>query len=113
MGADAPRLDRRSIVPFSDDPALSHLDLGERSAIVLALSEAEALLLIDETAGRLEASRRGISNTGTLGILRAAALADLVDLPVALARLLATNFRVSHTLLDALLGEDAARKRES
>ena len=94
-------------VPGSDDPALSHLDPGERSAIVLAHSEGEALLLIDETAGRLEASRRGIANTGTLGVLRAAALADLVDLQSALARLRSTNFRISKALLDDLLAEDA------
>src|SRR5712664_3223274 len=48
------------LFPPSDDPALSHLDPGEQSAIVLAQSEAGALLLIDDAAGRLEASRRGI-----------------------------------------------------
>src|SRR5713226_8434397 len=93
MGEDASRLDRRSIRPASDDPALSNLDAGERSAIALAQSETNALLLIDEAAGRREASRRGISNTGTLGILRAAALGELIDLPSALGRLLASNFR--------------------
>lgn len=103
-------VDVRSI-PSSDDPALSHLDPGERSAILLAQSETGALLLIDDAAGRLEASRRGILNTGTLGILRAAALTDLVDLPSALARLLQTNFRVSMSLVDELLAEDAERKR--
>ena len=44
--------------PLSNDPALSLLDQGEISAILLAQSEAEVLLLIDEAAGRLEASRR-------------------------------------------------------
>ena len=104
-------VDVRSIPP-SDDPALSHLDPGEQSAILLAQSEAGALLLIDDAAGRLEASRRGILNTGTLGVLRAAALKDLVDLPSALARILETNFRVSMTLVDDLLAEEAARKRQ-
>jgi predicted nucleic acid-binding protein len=52
------------------------------------------LLLIDEVAGRIEASRRGIRTTGTLGVLRAAALREFVDLPIALTRLLETNFRV-------------------
>ena len=33
---------------------------------------------IDEAAGRLEVSRRGIPNTGTLGVLRAAAIEGLV-----------------------------------
>lgn len=97
-------------VPANDDPALSNLDAGERSAIALAQSETNALLLIDEAAGRREASRRGISNTGTLGILRAAALGELIDLPSALGRLLATNFRVSVSLAHDLLAEDAERK---
>ena len=98
--------------PPSNDPALSLLDLGERCAILLAQSEADVLLLIDEAAGRLEASRRGIPNAGTVGVLRAASIAQLVDLPSALARLVATNFRISRTLLDGLIAEDAARKRE-
>jgi predicted nucleic acid-binding protein len=95
---------------ISDDD-MTHLDPGERAAIVLAQSEPGALLLIDETAGRIEASRRGIRNTGTLGVLRAAALKDYVDLPTALARLLETNFRVSMQLVSALLAEDAERRR--
>jgi predicted nucleic acid-binding protein len=69
------------------------------------------LLLIYEAAGRAEASRRGIANTGTLGVLRAAALKDLLELPSALARLLEPNFRVSMELVSALLAEDAARRR--
>jgi predicted nucleic acid-binding protein len=97
--------------PPTDDLTLSFLDQGERCAILLAQAEAEVLLLIDETAGRLEASRRGIRNTGTVGVLRAASIAQLVDLPSALARLVATNFRISRPLLDGLIAEDAARER--
>jgi predicted nucleic acid-binding protein len=96
--------------PLSNDPTLSLLDEGERCAILLAQSEAEVLLLIDEAAGRLEASRRGIPNTGTVGVLRAASIAHLVDLPSTLARLVATNFRISRPLSDELIAEDAARK---
>ena len=98
------------LAPLSTDPALFLLDRGERCAILLAQSEAEVLLLIDETAGRHEASRRGIRNTGTVGVLRAASVAGLVDLPSALERLVATNFRVSKLLLDGLIAEDADRK---
>src|SRR5580700_9857113 len=72
--------------------------------------EAEVLLLIDESAGRREASRRGIPNTGTLGVLRAAAIEHLIDLPSALDRLLATNFRISKALVADLLAGDADRK---
>lgn len=104
-------VDVRSIPPI-DDPALSHLDPGEQAAIVLAQSVAGALLLIDDAAGRLEASRRGIQNTGTLGVIRAAALRELLNLPSALARLLETNFRVSVALVDDLLAEDAERRRQ-
>jgi predicted nucleic acid-binding protein len=100
-------------VAVLNDTGLLHLDPGERAAIALAQSEPDVLLLIDEVVGRVEASRRGIRTTGTLGVLRAAALTELVDLPTALARLLETNFRVSTELVSALLAEEAERRRPS
>ena len=48
------------------------LDSGELAAILLALHEPDALLLIDEAAGRNAASGLGLANTGTLGVLVAA-----------------------------------------
>lgn len=99
----------RDTVIVDDD--MMHLDFGERAAIIIAQSEPGALLLVDETAGRIEASRRGIRTTGTLGVLRAAAIKEYVDLPTALARLLETNFRVSMELVSALLAEDSERRR--
>jgi predicted nucleic acid-binding protein len=53
-------IDVREAVISDDD--MPHLDAGERAAIALAQSEPDMLLLIDETAGRIEASRRGIRN---------------------------------------------------
>ena len=44
------------LVRAIDDPVLTQLDAGDRVAITLALSEADVLLLIDEAAGRFEAS---------------------------------------------------------
>lgn len=96
-------IDVRGAVVSDDD--MAHLDPGERAAIALAEAERGALLLIDETAGRIEASRRGIRNTGTLGLLRAAALEGYVDLPAALARLLETTFRVSMELVSKVPGK--------
>jgi predicted nucleic acid-binding protein len=96
----------------SRDAALADLDAGEASAIALAALETDVLLLIDESAGRLEASRRGIPNTGTLGVLRRAAIEHLVDLSSALNRLVATNFRISKALVVDLLAEAAGRKRQ-
>ena len=96
-----------------DVPVLSsgllELDAGEAAAISLAESESDVLLLIDEKAGRLEATRRGIPNTGTLGVLRKAAIDGVIDLPSALDRLRRSNFRVSKALLEELLTEDAER----
>lgn len=64
----------------SPDTGLQNLDSGEASAIALAALETDVLLLIDESAGRAEATRRGIPNTGTLGVLRRASIERLVDL---------------------------------
>ena len=55
---------------MQDEPALRHLDPGERAAILLAQQEGDVLLLIDDAAGRGEATRYGIPSTGTPGILR-------------------------------------------
>jgi predicted nucleic acid-binding protein len=105
-------LEVRAVREDQSDPTLQHIDPGERAAILLAQSEPGILLLIDDAAGRAEANRRQIPNTGTLGVLRAAAVLRLLDLPVALARLATTNFRVSRTLLEDLLAEDSAHRRQ-
>jgi predicted nucleic acid-binding protein len=94
-----------------DETALNQLGEGERAAILLAQQESDVLLIIDDAAGRAEANRRNIPNTGTLGVLRAAAIRGFVDLPTALARLAATNFRASKSLLDDLVAEYFERKR--
>jgi predicted nucleic acid-binding protein len=104
-------LEVRSVRRGQDEPTLPQLDPGERAAILLAQEEPDALLLIDDAAGRAEANRRGIPSTGTLGVLRAAALRGLLDLAPALTRLAATNFRVSQALLEDLLAEDSERNR--
>lgn len=96
-----------------NDPALDSLGPGERAAILLAENQSKALLLIDDASGREEALRRGIPVTGTLGVLRAASLRGLLDLPLALARLAATNFRISQSLISELLEEDSARRARS
>ena len=92
------------------DQEMQQLDPGERAAIVLAQAHPKALLLIDDAAGRLEATRRGIECTGTLGVLRAAASKSLIDLPSMLGRLLETSFRISPFIVAELLAEDAQRR---
>ncbi len=106
-------LDVRSVRGKPIDPALMQLDPGERAAILLAQEQLSTLLLIDEVAGREEAKRRKILTTGTLGILNAAAALQFLDLRTALARLAATNFRASQSLISELLAADSRRRGQA
>lgn len=82
------------------------LDAGERDAILLALELEADELIIDDLDGRREAERRKLHFVGTLGVLRAAARAGLLDLKDALFRLRQTTFHVSQELLDRLLQDE-------
>jgi predicted nucleic acid-binding protein len=84
------------------DPALGFLDAGERAAITLALSIGADRLLIDDLAGRVEAERRQLPVTGTLGVLGDAHLASLLDFETALAQLRRTNFYISDVIVNGL-----------
>src|SRR5271168_2125435 len=76
------------------DPSLALFDPGEREAIQLAQEHHAALLLIDERRGRMEAQRRGLATTGTLGVLLSAHRRGLLNAEVAYQQLLTTtNFR--------------------
>src|SRR2546426_195238 len=86
------------------------LGAGEREAIPLAQELQVPLLLMDDPDGREEATRRGIRNTGTLGVLEQAAILALFDLPSVLTQLLTTTtFRAHADLIQDLLARDAAR----
>jgi len=85
---------------------------GEREAILLAEELKADVLLIDDKDGRDEAMRRHIPITGTLGVLRAAALKGLIDLPEVIQRLRQTTFREPTQIVTAMLEEDAERKRK-
>jgi len=89
---------------------MADLDAGEIAAITLAASHPDSLLLMDEIAGRAEASRLGIRSTGTLGILRDAANAGFVELSSAFQKLQTTTFRLPASVIAELLAEDALRK---
>jgi predicted nucleic acid-binding protein len=101
----------RPTQPPSD--VMAHLDRGERDALLLAIETKADLVLMDERDGVEEAARLGLRVTGTLGVLDQAATKELIDLPSALNRLRATNFRVSPVLLEGLLADHALRRRKS
>ena len=85
------------------DPTLRSLDLGEREAVLLALTIKADLLLMDDRAGVVAARSRGFAVTGTLGLLELAARRQLIDLPETIARLRETSFRCRPAMLDELL----------
>jgi len=77
------------------DPSLEFLDPGEAAALTLAeLLHADGVL-IDDWAGRMEAERRNLHVTGTVGVLAEAHVAGLLDFDQALINLRSTNFRLS------------------
>jgi predicted nucleic acid-binding protein len=88
------------------DAELASLGMGEREAIQLAENRHADLLLMDERKGRLEAQRRGLKTTGTLGVLVTAGELGLVDAHRAYRRLLTeTTFRTSAALEAYFLGQ--------
>jgi predicted nucleic acid-binding protein len=86
------------------------LGAGELAAISLAEQLHADLVLMDDLDGRIEAERRSLKVIGTLGVLRDAALQQLIDLPQVLDQLRQTNFFISPAVLQSLL---ALRKPEA
>jgi predicted nucleic acid-binding protein len=87
-------------------PAFRHsvsLGAGESDAIALAEQLGADRIIKDETLVRSEALARGLRIIGTLGVLREAHRAGLLDLPTAIARLKATTFHASPQVLQAIL----------
>ena len=75
---------------------------GRRPPLALPEMPAE-LLVIDETQGRKAAGDRGLTVTGTIGVLEAAAKRGLVRLEDEFERLKRMGFWVNPKLLDARL----------
>jgi predicted nucleic acid-binding protein len=86
---------------------------GEQAAIALAHAVGATLILMDDRVGTATARAQGLEATGTLGVLELAAARDLIDLPAALTRLKATNFRYRPELLEILLARHQERRSGS
>lgn len=82
---------------------LSNLHRGESQAIALAEELQSALLLIDDRVGTQVALERGLTITGTLGVLVEAAQAKMLQIEAVLQKLQATNFRATPGLYERAL----------
>jgi predicted nucleic acid-binding protein len=122
--ADAPPLVRAWIAHFptwlevranpdwnTNHATAAALDEGERAAIALAVTIGAELILMDDRAGVAVAHQRGLTVTGTLGVLDLAARRGFIDLATAIGRLKATNFRCRPEILDAVLAQQPERQR--
>jgi predicted nucleic acid-binding protein len=85
--------------------AMTQLNLhrGESQAIALAEELQAALLLIDDRVGVRAALERGLTITGTLGVLVEAAQAGLIHIEAVLQKLQETNFRATPGLYQRAL----------
>jgi predicted nucleic acid-binding protein len=91
------------------DPAFQSLDAGERSALILGMTLAADLILIDDRKGAAAALRKGFEVTGTLGLLTRASQRGLLDLANSLDQLKLTNFHYRQEVFDQLLRKYGAR----
>jgi len=82
----------------------TQVDIGEASAIALAVEKDDSLLIIDDLKARKLARRLGIKFTGTLGVINKAKTSGLIDeIKPLLEKLREVNFRISDNILESLL----------
>ncbi|MEM9218568.1 MAG: DUF3368 domain-containing protein [Cyanobacteria bacterium P01_F01_bin.150] len=80
------------------------VDRGEAEAIALAQSIPESIVLLDDAKARRVAERLGIRRIGTLGVLRRAKKAGLIDAVGPLVnQLLSNGIYIQQNLIEAIL----------
>ena len=93
------------VVPTPTVPALPDLDEGELACIRIALiQKADALLLMDERAGRAVAQERGLKVAGTAAIIGMAKSRGLIDSATEVfSRLHDSDFRISAEVIRTII----------
>lgn len=86
--------------PTASPQLLSGLHRGEMDAIALAEELHAGLVLMDDAAGVRYALERGLTITGTLGVLVEAAQNGWVQIEAALSKLKGTDFRATPGLYE-------------
>ncbi|MCD4790851.1 MAG: DUF3368 domain-containing protein [Bacteroidales bacterium] len=77
------------------------VDVGEASAIALALEKSDCLLILDDLKGRKEAKQLKLNYTGTVGILIAAKEKGILNsITKIFDEIKKTDFRISAKLID-------------
>jgi predicted nucleic acid-binding protein len=84
----------------------THLDVGEASAIALALERRLGLVVIDERRGRLIAREAGLRVTGSLGVLLRAKRESLIpDVRSRIRQMIEHGIWMADALVSAVLRE--------
>jgi hypothetical protein len=83
----------------------AELDPGERAALALACELRADLVLMDDAAGRREASSLHLRMTGTLGVLRLAAERRMIDVPAVVTAIRESGFYLDESLRRATFGK--------
>jgi predicted nucleic acid-binding protein len=91
--------------PRSMPAWFDRLDFGERQALALAKEMRADLVLLDDKAARQVARRELMTVKGTLGIVAAAAKANLLDFVQTVEQLQDTNMRLGQGVIDEILSE--------
>ncbi len=86
--------------PAASPPLPSGLHRGEMDAIALAEELHAGLILMDDAAGTRYALERGLTITGTLGVLVEAAQNEWLKIDAALSKLKHTDFRATPGLYE-------------
>jgi predicted nucleic acid-binding protein len=85
-------------------PLLILLDPGEAEAIALAMHIPESIVLLDDAQARRVAERFGVNRIGTLGILRRAKKAGLINaIKPYTVQLQNSGIYIRQSLIDAVL----------
>jgi predicted nucleic acid-binding protein len=80
------------------------LDIGEASAIALAIEKIDSLVILDDLKARKVATELNLVFTGTLGVISKAKEQGYCDkIKPIIQKILQTNFRISRQVLNALL----------
>ena len=82
----------------------TQIDLGEASAVALAMEMDSPLLLLDDLKARKLATKLHIKFTGTLGVInKAKQIGVLEEVRPIIEKLMETDFRISENIIEEIL----------